>query len=417
MKIVIVNYQYFLSGGPERYMFNVSKLAENYGHTVIPFSVKWDSNKPTAYDKYFLSPPAGANKKNYSNMKKDLVSIFRFGIRSIYNFHAKKKIKKLLKDERPDLVYIIQQVNYISPSILSTIKKFKIPIIHRISDFNLICAKYTLLRNDNICELCIRGKNRYAIKYRCVKGSFFASFLRYISLTLHRKLSFYRSVDAFVFPSNNTRLKHIESNLIPKEKTYTLPTFVPELPLIKDSSSEKYALVLGRISPEKGHVYAIKAFSLLTNLNLKLYLTGNYEELDDASIEFICQNNLLDRIVFTGFLTNNAIYSIIANSLIVLMPAIGYENLPNALLESYFYSKPVIASNIGSFKDAIKHGSTGFLFEPKDYHQLADYIKKLYFNDTLREQMGKNANDYVKLNHNQELHWNNLMDIFKKITS
>ena len=36
MKIVLANYRYFVSGGPEIYMFNVKRLLEEAGHTVIP---------------------------------------------------------------------------------------------------------------------------------------------------------------------------------------------------------------------------------------------------------------------------------------------------------------------------------------------------------------------------------------------
>lgn len=32
MKIVLVNYRYFFSGGPERYMFNIKQLLEEEGH-------------------------------------------------------------------------------------------------------------------------------------------------------------------------------------------------------------------------------------------------------------------------------------------------------------------------------------------------------------------------------------------------
>ena len=56
MKIILVNYRYFFSGGPERYMFNIKQLLEDVGHEVIPFSVKHNRNAKTPYEKYFLSP-------------------------------------------------------------------------------------------------------------------------------------------------------------------------------------------------------------------------------------------------------------------------------------------------------------------------------------------------------------------------
>ena len=37
MRILLVNYRYFISGGPEKYMFNIKTMLENQGHEVIPF--------------------------------------------------------------------------------------------------------------------------------------------------------------------------------------------------------------------------------------------------------------------------------------------------------------------------------------------------------------------------------------------
>ena len=39
MRILLVNYRYFISGGPEKYMFNIKTMLENQGHEVIPFSI------------------------------------------------------------------------------------------------------------------------------------------------------------------------------------------------------------------------------------------------------------------------------------------------------------------------------------------------------------------------------------------
>ena len=55
MKIALVNYRYFISGGPERYYFNIKEILETHGHEVIPFSVKSSRNIDTGeYEKYFL---------------------------------------------------------------------------------------------------------------------------------------------------------------------------------------------------------------------------------------------------------------------------------------------------------------------------------------------------------------------------
>ena len=52
----MVNYRYFVSGGPERYMFNVIDALTARGHEVIPFSIHYARNRSTPYARYFVEP-------------------------------------------------------------------------------------------------------------------------------------------------------------------------------------------------------------------------------------------------------------------------------------------------------------------------------------------------------------------------
>ena len=54
MRILIVNYRYFISGGPEKYMFNIKKVLEENGHEVIPFSIKSNKNVETKYSEMLI---------------------------------------------------------------------------------------------------------------------------------------------------------------------------------------------------------------------------------------------------------------------------------------------------------------------------------------------------------------------------
>ena len=56
MNILIINKYYFVTGGPERYMFQVTHLLQKQGHTVIPLALRLKKNFPSPYDHYFLAP-------------------------------------------------------------------------------------------------------------------------------------------------------------------------------------------------------------------------------------------------------------------------------------------------------------------------------------------------------------------------
>ena len=60
-------------------------------------------------------------------------------------------------------------------------------------------------------------------------------------------------------------------------------------------------------------------------------------------------------------------------------------------LEAMACQRPVVASRIGGLKGIIKDGINGFLFESKDYLDLAQWIMTVLSNENLRREMGKNG--------------------------
>ena len=70
MKILLVNYRYFISGGPEKYMFNIKKMLEEHGHEVIPFSIMSNKNVETSYSKYFVEPIGSRDAVYFDEVKK-----------------------------------------------------------------------------------------------------------------------------------------------------------------------------------------------------------------------------------------------------------------------------------------------------------------------------------------------------------
>ena len=55
MKVLAVNKYYFIKGGAERYFFELSRILESRGHSVVPFAMRHELNEPTPYERYFVS--------------------------------------------------------------------------------------------------------------------------------------------------------------------------------------------------------------------------------------------------------------------------------------------------------------------------------------------------------------------------
>ena len=93
MRILLVNYRYFISGGPEKYMFNIKKMLEDNGHEVIPFSIHSNKNVETEYSKYFVEPIGSRDATYFEECKKTPKVIWQMLTRSIYSTEVEKAIK------------------------------------------------------------------------------------------------------------------------------------------------------------------------------------------------------------------------------------------------------------------------------------------------------------------------------------
>ena len=155
MRILIVNYRYFISGGPEKYMFNIKKMLEDNGHEVIPFSIHSNKNVETEYSKYFVEPIGGRDTTYFDEVKKTPKSIWQLLTRSIYSREVEKALKKEINDVKPDLVYIIHFVNKLSPSVITGANKMGVPVVLRLSDYFLLCPRFDFMYEKKVCEECL----------------------------------------------------------------------------------------------------------------------------------------------------------------------------------------------------------------------------------------------------------------------
>ncbi|MEM4398176.1 MAG: hypothetical protein QW757_06160, partial [Candidatus Woesearchaeota archaeon] len=222
MKILIINSRYFLSAGPEKYMFSLINILEKKGHEVIVFSTKNIKNQKSKYEDYFVSSIGGDDKVYFEEYKKTPKTIYQILERQFYSFEVKNALKKLIK-EKPEIAYLLHHQNKLSPSVIDACYELKVPIALRISDFSLACPSNNFLRNTEVCELCTKSLWN-AVKYKCVKRSFFGSLVKVMALKYYRMIKIYDKVNKIIFPSKFTMNKL--RFLFKKPELIYLPTFV-----------------------------------------------------------------------------------------------------------------------------------------------------------------------------------------------
>lgn len=410
MKILLVNYRYFISGGPEKYMFNIKKMLEDNGHEVIPFSIHSNKNVKTKYSKYFVEPIGGRDATYFDEVKKTPKSIWQMLTRSIYSFEVESAIKREIKDVKPDLVYIIHFVNKLSPSVITGARKTGIPVVLRLSDYFLLCPRFDFMYEKKVCEECLTKGYVSCIKKRCVKGSLFASIIRVFSMKFHKAINVYKGVYAFITPSEFLK-KKLSLNGFDEDKIHCIPTFTTSKTKVGNPEIGSYGLYFGRVTEEKGVETVIKAYEKLPEYTVKIMGDDTTEEA--TKLKNYVKKHKIKNVEFLGFKSGEELENIIKAARFTLIPSIWYDNLPNTALESFQYSKPVIASNIGSLPELVIDGENGYLFNPSDEEDLIKKIKMLD-DDKLVKKMGEASRRRLENRFSPNAHYEALMKVFNE---
>jgi len=412
MKIVICNYRYFVSGGPERYMFSLMDLLRRKGHEIIPFSVAYANNQKSDYSAYFVTPPGSADQVYFKEMKLTPAQKVTTAINAVYSTEAKSKLETLIGDSKPDIVQTLQIHTVLSYSLFDAAYNSGVPVVARLSNYQLMCPSEHFLRNYEICEKCHESL-LYGIRYRCVQHSLPASAVRVTSLYFHRLKRTFDKVNCFIVPSFFLKQKMIDYGF-PEERLIRVPTFVPVSEYQPSYDFSDYIVYAGRIAIEKGVHNLIRAFSSIKS-KVRLMIIGNHQSPEAEKVLNLVKDSDLSKVEFVGYQPIDMIKKIISGAMFTVCPSIWYENNPNSIYESFALGKPVIGSDLGSIREQIIDGETGLLFAPGSVDAIAERINTLIEHPEQIKRMGKTARHYVEVGHSPEVHYNQLYDVYRRV--
>ncbi|MBN1866652.1 glycosyltransferase family 4 protein [Candidatus Sumerlaeota bacterium] len=410
MRILICSNRYFVSGGPERYLFTVKKILEAHGHTVIPFAMDLERNEPTPYSKHFVPHPVDRRFVYYSDARLGVGQKIRLFVRTLYNREAGVRIGEAIRAEGIDLVYALQVGNYLSPAMFHGAFRMNVPVVARQSDYHLLCPAYHFLRDGMPCEDCRRGLH-HAIRHRCLKGSIPVSAARVMGMWIERFLGTYDKVDCLVAPSRFLRDKLIEYGYAADRVVY-MPNPV-DVEAIEPSYVESgYLLYAGNLNRQKGVRLLVEAMADHRNLRLKVAGKGSEEGFEEE-IRAVARSGGLENVEFVGFRSDEELRDLYRGALAFVMPAVWYENTPNAVIEAMAFGKPIVASRIGSMTELVEDGANGLLIEPGDARALSGAIGRLAADGARAARMGRRSREMVERDHGLEDHYSRLNSLFE----
>ena len=377
MVFLIIHNEYQHRGGEESVVDFQKNLLEQHGHKVILYTRNYHELGDSSWGR--------------------VKSIFT----SIYNPQSVKDIKKIVKEEKPDIAIIHNVFSIISPAIIPVLKKMNVKVWQIVHNYRMFCPIGIFFHNGKICEQCLKaGREFHCAKNNCT-NSRIQSLAFAFKFFIVRKLNYYKGVDRFYTLSYFQKNKFIE-NGFKEEKIYYLPnTFVPQDSIIETEDSKKqYIGFVGRLTKEKGFYDFVELAKLLPDY--KFVVAG---EVTQEVKRLTIPNNL----AFEGFLDKKGMERFYNKCRVIMFLSTWYEGFPMVLAESLYYKTPLVVNNLSVMAEVVEDNKTGFVLKQKNYETIKENIIKIFNNKVLYSSMRENCQQEFYSKYSVDNYYNNLI--------
>lgn len=362
----MINKFLYPNGGSETYILKLGNYLKTEGHEVQYFGMEHKERRVgNAVNVYTSNMDFHVGSK---------LSKLRYPFKTIYSVEARKKIRLVLDDFRPNVCHL-NNFNYqLTPSIILEIVKWRkqtgqtCRIIYTAHDYQLICPNH-MLNNPNThknCEKCLGGHFFHCFKGKCIHGSVLKSAIGTAEAIFWKQKGVYKHIDKIICCSEFLK-KKLDTNPFLAQKTIAIHNFVEKVK-VKPAEKKEYVLYFGRYSEEKGINTLVETCKLLPNIQFVFAGSGLLED----------KISLLPNVRNMGFQTGKVLDTLIREARFSVCPSEVYENCPFSVMESQQRGTPVIGAEIGGIPELITDGVNGRLFKNHDSIMLAELIRELW---------------------------------------
>jgi len=333
------------------------------------------------------------------------VSASQFGSPSA----VKSSLTQALADFHPDVVHVHNWFPTISASIFRVCHQARIPVVHTLHNYRLLCVTATLFRDGGVCEDCIGKTFRLpGMLHKCYRQSYLGSTAATVGMVAHWAMgTWHHSVDRFIALSDFSKVKLIQGGL-PAEKIAVKSNFVEPDPGVGDGGGG-YMLYVGRLTEEKGLRTLLRCWQFGPDLpRLVIVGTGPLQsEVREAA-------SAMSNVQLLGSRTGEQVLELMRHSTATLCPSLWYEGMPRTTIESFAVGTPVVASNIGCYPEMIADNESGVLFPTGDENELRARIRAMTLKNAFRE-MRQPARRRFETNYTGEKNFSLLIGIYRSV--
>jgi glycosyltransferase involved in cell wall biosynthesis len=186
------------------------------------------------------------------------------------------------------------------------------------------------------------------------------------------------------------------------------------------SSSDRIMLFFGNIAPYKGLEYLVSAFAALLNSerSYRLIIAGRlkgsegyWKQIQQGIARSGIRDRVIERIEYIPDEETELFFK--AADVLILPYTRVFQS--GVLFLGYSFGLPAIASDVGSLKEEIIEGQTGFVFKPQDSSDLASKVDK-YFRSELCHNLETRRAE-IKAYANERYSWTKVAGIVSNVYS
>ena len=172
-----------------------------------------------------------------------------------------------------------------------------------------------------------------------------------------------------------------------------------------------HILYLGRIEPNKGVDYILKAAEQLKNndINFLLHIAGK-DQCQDYYVTLF-KESLKENFTYEGVVTGTAKTELLKKCQVFLLPSF-YEGLPMSLLEAMSFGEVPVVTNVGSIGEVVKNGENGMFVNVKDSHTIVEAVTRLYSDRELLQELSTESKSTILNQFSPEEYINKLNTIY-----
>jgi glycosyltransferase involved in cell wall biosynthesis len=273
----------------------------------------------------------------------------------IRNGQSQRDLGELIAREKPDLLHLHNPYPLLSPWVVRTAHRHRLPVIQTVHNYRHVCAPGVYFRDGHLCTEC-RGRAfaMPAIKHACYRDSKAQSAVMATTLAVHRGT--WRSVERFIALTGGIA-DHLREYGIPDGRIAIKPNAIAD-PGAPGAPGHGF-LYAARLTPEKGLGLLLEAWRRHPEGAL-----GHLRIAGDGPLRGLAESTARDRadVTYLGALDPSGVRAEIADAACVVAASTWHDVLPTIILEALAGGRPVLATNLGGMPYLVD--SAGWIVEP-----------------------------------------------------